>query len=469
MAAAPALHRRIQQYEWADATGGGGVSSQRGGSTPGSGSRRPGSARAQPVLAATLAPSTVTDATLVCSERTALLIGGYDIAAHHPCRQVFAWDLVSRQWSRLPADIPQGVTRAAAVSVEDHFLLFGGFDGTRYSDTLWLLARPKPDTPASPPTGAGRRSVKERPTTAGGGGGGFDAAGGAGRDYVAWERLPPQGTQVMRPGPAPCGRCGHALVLGTAPSPVGGGASSCGTDHGSHNAETAAAAAERGSTAVATAAATSPPLMEPVVYLFGGFDGQRRHNDVWRLWVRPTLVMREAVWERVQPSVGIPPAPRDDAAVAFDQSEEIGEGRLFVFGGFTSSFTNDIHVLKLKKGECEWRSVTCGGSAPQPRHRAVAAIADGSLVVCGGEGDGQRCFAQLLQFSLQDHRWRVVLLDHGTEYLAGRFGAVSCCGDRQRRLLLFGGNGDGAHGACDHLTSMVEVELKATEEVPRKK
>ncbi|ORC85594.1 uncharacterized protein TM35_000342060 [Trypanosoma theileri] len=188
---------------------------------------------------------------------------------------------------------------------------------------------------------------------------------------------------------------------------------------------------------------TSP---QPVVYLFGGFDGERRLNDVWRLRLDPVLSGGSAAWELVEAKSGTPPSPRDDAAVAFDAAGE----RLLVFGGFASSLRSDLHVLSLRGGANGWTCEACVG-VPSRRQRCVAAVTGGHLVVCLGE-DERGAVGQLLQVTLTDRRWARLALER--DDLAGRRGAVGCVSEKGRRVVLFGG-GDPLH---QH-TSLLELEL----------
>ncbi|EAN78262.1 Galactose oxidase, central domain containing protein, putative [Trypanosoma equiperdum] len=184
-----------------------------------------------------------------------------------------------------------------------------------------------------------------------------------------------------------------------------------------------------------------------VVYLFGGFDGAKRLNDVWRLRIGPLMEKNEAEWEIVETKVGVPPVPRDAAAVAFDAAGE----RLIVFGGFASFLQNDLYIFTLRGGVNTWTSQACL-SVPTRRQGCVAAVSGGYFVVCLG-GDERGPLPQVLQLSLADFRWAQLSLER--EDLSGRGGAVGCVSEKGRRIMLFGG------GIPPKLnTSLLELELE---------
>ncbi|RNF23960.1 uncharacterized protein Tco025E_02664 [Trypanosoma conorhini] len=219
----------------------------------------------------------------------------------------------------------------------------------------------------------------------------------------SWTLIPPA-------GPAPSARVCHGMVLGTAGDEEGAAPS-------------------------------------PVVYLFGGFNGKSRLNDVWRLRLGTLVDQGVAEWELVEVKEGTPPSPRDDAAVAFDL---VGE-RLLVFGGFASSLQSDLHVLSLRGGENRWMCQPCI-SVPSRRQGCAAAVSSGCLVVCLGE-DEKGPLPQILQLSLTDFKWSVLSFDK--DEFVGRSGCVGCVSEKGKRIVLFGG------GILPKVhSSLLELELE---------
>ncbi|KEG13057.1 hypothetical protein DQ04_01241120 [Trypanosoma grayi] len=188
----------------------------------------------------------------------------------------------------------------------------------------------------------------------------------------------------------------------------------------------------------------------PVVYVFGGFDGERRLNDVWRLRLGPLLEKGEATWELIEAKGGTPPSPRDDAAVAFDGINE----RILVFGGFASCLQSDLHILTLRGGENTWMCQPCLG-VPSRRQGCVAAMSNGYLVVCLGE-DEKGPIPQILQLSMADFKWSLLSLEK--EELSGRRGCVGCASERGKRIVVFGGGVP----PKTH-TSLLELELEKSD------
>lgn len=212
---------------------------------------------------------------------------------------------------------------------------------------------------------------------------------------------------------------------------------------------------------------SSTPTVEPVLYLFGGFDGKKRLNDVWRLYIRPTLETKEAVWEEVKVGGDHPvgsssssggnmmmPSPRDDAAVAFAAPSE----KLYVFGGYDEALCNDLHVLELKDGKNQWVDIPVLGP-PTRRQGSIAAADENNLIVCMGSTMDQQSIPQLLQISLKENKWKLLAVEQCIDLLSDREGYIGCCGAGNKRLLVYGGGG----GPTPFKMSMVEIELERSE------
>eukprot|EP00796_Vickermania_ingenoplastis_P006696 gene6696-4794_t len=391
MSADSSTHRKVAVHEWTDTATAAGK----------------GAAPAQPALSGQV--KEFFGGAMACGDKKAYIVGGYDPKAQRSIRQVVEFAIAPRQWSRQP-DIPERLSRAAAVAFEDYCIVFGGWDDVGFSNKLWLLV----PVPVAEP---------------GQGGAGAGAAGtGKGKDLqytYHWECLPPSGTSTEDPKETPCARVGHSFVLGQVSSTVPG---------------------------------EKRPSSEPVAYLFGGFDGRRRLNDVWRLSVRKTIETKEAVWERLEFRGGVPPSPRDEAAVAFAANAE----KLYVFGGYAQSLCNDLNVLELKDGKNQWTDLPVQG-APTRRQGSIAAADDQHLIVCMGTTEDHQSIPQLIQVSFKDYKWKLLAVDQCMEALSDRSGYVGCCGNGNKRLLIYGG------GRVPFHASMVEIELERSEAVSKKK
>lgn len=561
------VYRKIVQYEWTDALS---VPSPVKGNVPpvagGNGNATAGvTANAFPPTASALHGGLKREffgGAIACGEKKAYIVGGYDCKKQCTMNQVVEFSLTSKQWSR-QAPLPERRSRATAVAFEDYCFVWGGWDGTVFSDGLWVLGTGwsegqesgtaeagGPSTNFTGGGGSSRGATKEagggtHGAAGGHGSGGHGAAGGAATassPTYRWKFFPAAGTSTESPCPVPSPRIGHSLVLATVtrstpwyndlekyrrPGGAGGSAtapyrqrkgvdaaspvthssmpafssssssSAAGTPSsqgaggvpntdgkrtagsggahppGTSPSATGSAFSSPGTTGgsagphVTTTLPPAPtsgggggaPVVEPVLYLFGGFDGKKRLNDVWRLYIRPSLEMKEAVWEEVTVKEGMlmKPSPRDDAAVAFAFTSE----KLYVFGGYDNALCNDLHVLELKDGKNQWLDVPVLGP-PTRRQGSIAAADENNVVVCMGCTTDQQSIPQLLQISLKENKWKILAVEQCVELLSERDGYVGCCGAGNKRLLFYGGGG----GATPFKTSMVEIELERTEPTP---
>jgi N-acetylneuraminic acid mutarotase len=89
-------------------------------------------------------------------------------------------------------------------------------------------------------------------------------------------------------------------------------------------------------------------VFENSIYIFGGFDGTMRVNDLHAY----NLEANE--WHSVDVLGGTPPSPRHShAAVVYQNS-------MFVFGGYDGSYRSDLHEFNfLSRRWCAVRSPLC--------------------------------------------------------------------------------------------------------------
>jgi hypothetical protein len=133
------------------------------------------------------------------------------------------------------------------------------------------------------------------------------------------------------------------------------------------------------------------------VFVFGGFDGATRLNDLWELAVpfncsSPASVVPPAnpnnavaadglAWRRVQ-ATGFQPTPRDGAALAADAVNR----RLFLFGGFSTHRENDCYSFDIETSL--WTKLSLAPSPPC-RFGSFAAISSNfALVGLGQDSKG---------------------------------------------------------------------------------
>merc|ERR1711920_593748 len=132
------------------------------------------------------------------------------------------------------------------------------------------------------------------------------------------------------------------------------------------------------------------------IYVFGGYGGCRRHND---LYIFDTLRM---TWTPPPLIQGLAPAMRSShsACPYFPESGDpvCKNGMMVIFGGYQGRFkVNDLHLLKiysdrleektnLLRPVVEWIQPKTVGKPPTVRHSHSADIVDGNkMFVIGGQ------------------------------------------------------------------------------------
>jgi len=113
------------------------------------------------------------------------------------------------------------------------------------------------------------------------------------------------------------------------------------------------------------------------LYLFGGcyYNYDYLSNDVHRLDLTTYYMVK------LNPG-GNPPSPREGMC-----TRTIGDD-VVVFGGWDSSYNNDVHVLKNFSGDCVWYQPTCTGVIPSQRAYAAFTQVGDVGYMFGGRGRG---------------------------------------------------------------------------------
>ena len=166
--------------------------------------------------------------------------------------------------------------------------------------------------------------------------------------------------------------------------------------------------------------------------VFGGqqyFKGPL--NDVWA-----RDLAGQGAWVVLAPN-GPAPAPRSGHSAVFDAARD----RMIVFGGFSSTTTNDLWSLSLGPSPA-WSPIVAGGASPGPRtgHVAIYDPVGDQMVMFGGAGASlpQQIFNDTwaLSFSPSPH-W-TQLTPAGTPP-GGRYSMAAALDTKRRRMLMFGG------------------------------
>jgi hypothetical protein len=226
------------------------------------------------------------------------------------------------------------------------------------------------------------------------------------------------------------------------------------------------------------------------VYVFGGFDGSRRLNDLWALEVTLSTengaVTPGGSWTQL-PSVGETPNARDACAFALDQQKQ----RLIVFGGFTVAvdqgyYTYDLPatardtvspspaapaVTTTPTGDAHPPSATpdSGSSIfqwtkrtfhviPSRRQHIFGVCSHQYLLVLFGH-DGKQTLSQICQLHMGEGKWSLAAFD-GDE-VEPRLTPSVCLAEGGKKVLIFGGQGPKGK----YFSSLLELELEKCETV----
>ena len=125
-----------------------------------------------------------------------------------------------------------------------------------------------------------------------------------------------------------------------------------------------------------------------MMYVFGGYDGGRSLNDLFR------FDFQKSEWAQVRVS-GLPPSPRGGhTAVVYGAT-------MYAFGGKSGrSPFNDLHAFSFETNRWEQIKAGHGAPAPAPRCAHTCVVHGSSLFVFGGY-DGRRYFDDCFELALQ--------------------------------------------------------------------
>jgi len=175
----------------------------------------------------------------------------------------------------------------------------------------------------------------------------------------------------------------------------------------------------------------SSVVYRDALYIFGGYGGNGRLNDLFRFYF-PT---RE--WSRVECKGSIPPGRENNGAVIY-------KNKMYLFGGY-SGFTwlNDFHCFNFETST--WSPVPNGsrGHVPSTRFGYVSAVDSDFFFVFGGY-DGSTWLNDMYEFDYEKGSWDV------TRPIGAVPSGRSCPSWSTHRgsVYLFGGY-DGVHRMND--------------------
>ena len=128
------------------------------------------------------------------------------------------------------------------------------------------------------------------------------------------------------------------------------------------------------------------------LYVFGGYDGANRVNDMWR------FDTNRYTWQICE-IIGLPPSARHShSVVEYD-------GKIFVLFGYDGNYKADIHEYSIARKT--WVPIQAKGQVPRPRYRTSVVAHNSSLIVFGGH-DGLKHLDDLNIFDLKTNTWTLV-------------------------------------------------------------
>lgn len=131
---------------------------------------------------------------------------------------------------------------------------------------------------------------------------------------------------------------------------------------------------------------------EDKIYVFRGGDGRDYLNDLHE------LNTQSLHWRSVQDIKGRPPPPRAN------HSSSIIKDKLYIFGGWDGSKRlNDLFMFQIST--FTWSQVEVVGESPAPRAGMELCNVNDKLYLFGGSGPHAYCFNDLYTFDPKSSSW----------------------------------------------------------------
>jgi N-acetylneuraminic acid mutarotase len=319
--------------------------------------------------------------------RRLYVFGGYDGVALR--NDLLYYQADSNTWTRLSASGTSPVARwlhaAAWDDAYNGLYVFGGNDGTGRRNDLWRYDM----SDGWHELAAGGLSARQGHTAV------WDAAGsrllvfggfdGSHRnDLWAYNRATNTWSDLAPAAPRPAGRTGHTAVWDATGNRllVFGG-----HDGTTYRYDLWAYQATTNTWVELTPVGTPPAgryrhaavwdAVSSHLYVFGGWDGSGRRNDLWRYQVGTNS------WVELTPAAPLP-AGREGHTSAWDAAT----GRLLVFGGYDGSYRNDLWAYQA--ATTSWAPLSSVGAGRGSEHTAVWDPVGNRMLVFGGHYAGVR-------------------------------------------------------------------------------
>lgn len=135
-------------------------------------------------------------------------------------------------------------------------------------------------------------------------------------------------------------------------------------------------------------------VYEGSLFIFGGFDGRSRFQDLHQY----TIEDRE--WAELPVSDNVPMGRFGHTAVVYNSS-------MFIFGGWNGHDTLD-DLYEFSMLTAQWFSVPGRGDVPSSRYRHSAVVYGCCMFVFGGVDKRQARFADLCEFNFDTRSWSTI-------------------------------------------------------------
>jgi N-acetylneuraminic acid mutarotase len=129
------------------------------------------------------------------------------------------------------------------------------------------------------------------------------------------------------------------------------------------------------------------------MYIFGGYDGTNRVNDLWRF-----DTIRNS-WDLCE-FVGQAPSARHSHNMVES------DGKLYILFGYDGNYKSDIHEYCVARKT--WVQITAKGSIPRPRYRSSVVVHSGTHFLSFGGHDGLKHLDELYSFDLGSNTWSLI-------------------------------------------------------------
>ena len=136
-------------------------------------------------------------------------------------------------------------------------------------------------------------------------------------------------------------------------------------------------------------------------YVFGGFDGHARVNDLYKYDID------ENVWSRIIPSTmstGIPTPRHSHSAVVYQNA-------MYIFGGYDGSYSCNVYKYDFLNNV--WTSVNTVGRIPRARYRATCVVFNDTMIIHGGH-DGTKHLSDTHVLDMNTKCWTSLANVRGT-------------------------------------------------------